>query len=79
MTGFDERGMAHGLRKLSISLLTEDEIAFIRKEIEAIEADESVFRFDRIGSTGYLDELDYIAWAAMCFRILIPVRCILRI
>lgn len=60
MKSVDERGMAHGLRKPSTSPLTEEEIAFIRREIEAIAADESVFRLDRIGSTGYLDELDYV-------------------
>ena len=60
MRALTDREMANGLRKSSTSLLTEEEIAFIRQEIKAIEADDGVFRFDRIGGTGYLDELDYI-------------------
>lgn len=54
------REMANGLRKPSTSLLTEDEIAHIKSEIRAIDADENVFMFDRIGNTGFLDELGYI-------------------
>jgi len=60
MRGFGEREMASGLRKPSLTLLSEDEIAFIKLEIAAIDADESLFLFDSYGNTGYLDELGYI-------------------
>jgi len=60
MRGFDERNMASGLRKPSVTLLSPEEISFIKKEIAAIGADESIFLFNRYGNTGYLDELGYI-------------------
>ena len=51
---------ASGLRKSPFIELTDEEIKFLKGEIKAIEADETVFRFNQGRSTGYRDETDII-------------------
>lgn len=52
------RNLPNGLRTSPFYELSEEEIIEIRKEIAAIGADESIFRFNEGGRTGYVDELD---------------------
>jgi len=62
----DERS-AHGLRKSPFIQLTDAEIEFLKQEIEAIHADERVFRFNRGSRTSYVDDLDIIYVRANVF------------
>jgi len=51
---------ANGLRRSPFILLTEEDIALIKSEIRAIEADEAVFVFNEGLYTSYSDQLDQI-------------------
>ena len=62
----DERN-ASGLRRSPLVDLTDEEIEFLKGEIRAIEADESVFVFNYGDSTGYYDEDDIIGVRANVF------------
>ena len=55
----DDRS-AGGLRKSPYNALSEDDIKHIKREISAIGADESVFRFNEGRRTGYIDGKDII-------------------
>ena len=55
-----ENRSAHGLRRSRFIDLTDEEIGFLKGEIRAIEADESVFVFNQGGTTSYRDEFDVI-------------------
>ena len=60
----DDRGMTNGMRNMSRTPLTEEEIELVKKEIKRIEADESVFVFNDpyhlSDSTCYNFEVDKI-------------------
>lgn len=55
-----ERDMANGLRKPASHILNDEEIQFVKSEINAIGADESIFRFNSGNQTGYVDSVDII-------------------
>jgi hypothetical protein len=44
-----DKGMANGMRNMSRTPLTDEEIEYVRSEIRRIEADESVFVFNDPG------------------------------
>lgn len=54
------RNLPNGLRTAPSHILTEAEIESLKKDIASIEADESVFRFNKGHRTGYDDVLDEI-------------------
>lgn len=54
------RNLPNGLRTMPSHILTEQEIADLRRDIIAIEADESIFKFNCGRRTGYDDILDEI-------------------
>ena len=54
---------AGGLRRSSLYRLSETEIEYLKNEIKAIEADESVFIFNEFTRTGYRDGYNIIAVA----------------
>jgi hypothetical protein len=58
----DIRQMPHGQRKSPLYTLTNDEIEALKKDIAAINADESVFIFNdkRVRGTSYIPALDII-------------------
>ena len=60
----DDKNMSNGMRNTSRTPLTEDEILFIKSEIQRIEADESVFVFNDpdhiLDSTCYNFEEDIV-------------------
>ena len=62
----DER-YAGGLRRSPYMQLTDAEIDFLKSEIRAIEADESMFAFNQGRTTGYLDNRDIIYVRANVF------------
>jgi len=51
---------ASGLRKSPYNNLTDDEIASLKADIAALQADESVFMFNEGNFTGYADDADTI-------------------
>ena len=51
---------AGGLRHSPLNTLTEDEIKYLKAEILAIDAEESVFKFNVGYATGYRDDIDVI-------------------
>ena len=51
---------ANGLRRSPFIELTENEILFVKEEINALGADMSVFRFNQGRSTSYVDDDDVI-------------------
>ncbi|MCL1994795.1 MAG: hypothetical protein FWG63_01155 [Defluviitaleaceae bacterium] len=55
----DER-LVKGLRRSPFTTLSNEEIEHLRQEIRAIEADESVFRFNKGRQTGYVDITDSV-------------------
>lgn len=55
----DDRG-ASGLRRSPFNELTDSDIDSLKQDIQAIGADESVFRFNQGSRTGYVDELDIV-------------------
>lgn len=55
-----ERGMANGMRTSPYHILTESEIETLNKDIEAIGADKSIFKFNKGTRTGYDDITDEI-------------------
>ena len=61
---FDNKNMANGMRNMSRTPLTDEEIEFVKKEIRRIEADESVFVFNDpyhlTDSTCYNFEVDKV-------------------
>lgn len=62
-----DRLMAQGQRKSFLVPLSDDDKAFINNEIEAIEADISVFQFRNYRPTGYSDERDKIYISSSVF------------
>lgn len=54
------RNLPNGLRTAPSHILTETEIESLKKDIASIEADESVFKFNKGHRTGYDDVLDEI-------------------
>lgn len=54
------RNLPNGLRTAPSHILTEAEIESLKKDIASIEADESVFKFNKGHRTGYDDVLDEI-------------------
>lgn len=62
-----DRLMAQGQRKSFLVSLSDDDKAFINNEIEAIEADISVFQFRNYRPTGYSDERDKIYISSSVF------------
>ena len=62
----DERYVS-GLRRSPYMQLTDEEIVFLKSEIQAIEADENVFVFNQGRTTGYLDNRDIINVRANVF------------
>lgn len=62
-----EKRSARGLRKSPLVDLTNKEIEFLKDEVNAIKADESVFDFNQGGTTGYSDEDDIITVRANVF------------
>ena len=60
LSGMDAREMARGLRRSPYHILTEDEIAGLKKDIEAIKANASVFKFNKGFRTSYNDESDEV-------------------
>lgn len=54
------RNLPNGLRTAPSHVLTETEIESLKKDIASIEADESVFKFNKGHRTGYDDVLDEI-------------------
>lgn len=54
------RNLPNGLRTASSHILTEAEIQSLKEDIASIEADESVFKFNKGRRTGYDDVLDEI-------------------
>ena len=60
MNGLDTRGMANGLRNNPQHILTEEEIEMLKKDIDAIEADISVFKFNKGRRTSYDDGNDKV-------------------
>ncbi len=64
----ESREMANGMRRSPLEILSDEEKAHIKVEINAIEADESVFVFrDGIG-TGYSEQQGKIFVSANVFR-----------
>lgn len=55
-----ERGMANGMRTSPYHILTESEIETLNKDIKAIGADKSIFKFNKGTRTGYDDITDEI-------------------
>lgn len=55
------RDMANGLRQSPFRILNEQEIESLREDIQAIGADESVFRFNYGTRTAYHDDDDFIS------------------
>ena len=57
------REMAYGLRRSPFHILTDEEIEILKSDIEAIQADESVFVFNdrRVRGTSYIPALDTVA------------------
>ena len=55
-----EQRKASGLRKAPYNILSDEEIASLKADIAAIEADESVFLFNQGRYTGYMDDADII-------------------
>ena len=62
-----EERTARGLRRSPLVDLTDEEIEFLKGEIRAIEADESVFRFNYGWSTGYHDADDIVGVRASVY------------
>ena len=60
MSDADTRGMAYGLRRSPYHILNDEEIEMLKKDIDAIQADISVFRFNEGRRTSYFDELDKV-------------------
>ena len=60
MNDVGTRGMASGLRRSPYHILTEDEIAGLRKDIEAIQADVNVFKFNKGFRTSYNEDSDEV-------------------
>jgi hypothetical protein len=66
--GGDDKGMndkqdnrnAGGLRRSPFIKLSDEEIEYLKSEIKALEADESLFRFNEGRFTGYKDNQDII-------------------
>ena len=54
------RNMANGMRKSAIHVLTDTEIESLKEDIKAIQADETIFRFNKGDITSYKDEYDII-------------------
>ena len=61
------RNMPYGLRRNPLIILSDNEIEHLKREIRAIEADESVFVFNQGSHTCYLDELDIVRVRANVF------------
>jgi len=60
LSGADTREMASGLRRSPYHILSDDEIAELRKDIEAIGADDSIFAFNKGHQTSYSDVFDEV-------------------
>lgn len=56
----ENRDMASGMRQPVYRTLTDEEISALKDDIRAIEADESVFKFNEGTRTGYRDDRDRI-------------------
>ncbi len=54
------RNMANGLRKSPTHTLSDDEIKSIKNDIKSINADESIFEFNKGYQTSYVDKYDRI-------------------
>ena len=52
--------MANGQRRSPYHILTNEEIEILKKDVEAIQADISVFKFNRGPQTSYSDTLDVV-------------------
>lgn len=56
----ESREMASGLRRSPGHILTDEEIEILKKDIEALQADISVFKFNKGRRTSYIDESDEV-------------------
>ena len=60
LIGPETRYMASGLRRSPQHILTDEEIEMLKKDIDAIQADISVFRFNEGQRTAYHDAVDEV-------------------
>lgn len=62
------RNLPNGLRTAPSHIHTETEIESMKKDIASIEADESVFKFNKGHRTGYDDVLDEIRVKGLTYK-----------